>query len=315
MEEVVSGKGDTMITVIGSLNMDLVTYASRLPKIGETIIGKSFKQLPGGKGANQADAIAKLGVAVKMVGCIGKDELGDKLINALQKDGVDTTYVATVKEISTGIAAITVDAEGKNCIIVVPGANSMLAIQKIQKAFKAIEEASVVVAQLEVPIETVKYSLKAAKQLGKTTILNPAPAVKMDDEMLACVDILIPNETELEAISGIKIRTDDDLYTAAQLLIAKGVRELIITLGEKGCIHLNRHGSSTYKAFKVKAVDTTAAGDGFIGALAVAISEGKTLADAIVFATAVGALTVTKEGAQSALPLRTEVEAFIRNLA
>lgn len=304
-----------MITVIGSLNMDLVTYTSRMPKLGETIIGKSFKQLPGGKGANQADAIAKLGLAVKMVGCIGEDDLGNTLVQALRKDGVDTAYVATVKGASTGIAAITVDTEGNNCIIVVPGANNMLTIERMQAAFKAIEEASVVVAQLEVPIETVKYGLKAAKQLGKITILNPAPAVMLEDEMLASVDILIPNETELEAISGMKIRTEDDLYPAAQLLIDKGVRELIITLGDKGCIHINKQGSNTYKAHKVKAVDTTAAGDSFIGALAVAISEGKVLAEAIAFATAAGALTVTKEGAQIALPLRAEVEAFIRNLA
>lgn len=303
-----------MITVIGSLNMDLVTNASRMPKVGETIMGKSFKQVPGGKGANQADAIAKLGSAVKMVGCVGEDELGNMLVQSLQKDGVDVSDVVRVKGISTGIASITVDNDGNNCIIVVAGANDMLDVERIQEAIDAIKEASVVVAQLEVPIETVKYALRAAKQLGKTTILNPAPASELDDEMLASIDILIPNETELEAISGIKVTNDEDIFSAAQLLINKGVRELIVTLGEKGCIHVTGQGSNSYKAHKVKAVDTTAAGDSFIGALAAAISEGKVLKDAIAFATAVGALTVTKEGAQSSLPLRAEVKEFMGNL-
>ncbi len=304
-----------MITVIGSLNVDLVTNTSRMPKVGETIMGKSFKQVPGGKGGNQADAIAKLGSKVKMVGCVGEDELGNMLVQSLQKDGVDVSDIVRAKGVSTGIASITVDNDGNNCIIVVAGANNMLTAERIQKAVNAIKEASVVVAQLEVPIETVKYALKTAKQLGKTTILNPAPAAELDDEMLASIDILIPNETELEAISGIKATNDEDIFSAAQLLINKGVRELIVTLGDKGCIHVTRQGSNTYKAYKVKAVDTTAAGDSFIGALAAAISEGKVLKDAIAFATAVGALTVTKEGAQSSLPLRAEVEEFIGNLA
>ncbi len=295
--------------------MDLVTYASRMPKMGETIIGKSFMQIPGGKGANQADAIAKLGLAVKMVGCVGADELGNTLIHSLRNDGVDTSSVSVADGVSTGIAAITVDTEGNNCIIVVPGANDMLTVERLRAVRNAIEEASVVVAQLEVPIETVKSGLRMARRLGKTTILNPAPAAVLDDDMLENVDVLIPNETELEAVSGMKIRTDDDVLAAAQLLIEKGVRELIVTLGEKGCIHINKQGFSSHKAHKVRAVDTTAAGDSFTGALAVAISEGKEMADAIAFATAVGALTVMKEGAQSSLPLRTEVEAFIRNMA
>lgn len=304
-----------MITVIGSLNVDLVTNTLRMPKVGETILGKSFKQVPGGKGGNQADAIAKLGSAVKMIGCVGEDELGNMLVQSLQKDGVDISGIAKVKGVSTGIASITVDNDGNNCIIVVAGANNMLTVERIQEVDSAIREASVVVAQLEVPIETVKYALRAAKHLGKTTILNPAPAAQLDDEMLASIDILIPNETELEAISGVKITDYDDIFSAARQLIDKGVRELIVTLGEKGCIHVDRKGFDIYKAYKVKAVDSTAAGDSFIGALAAAISEGKMLEDAIAFATAVGALTVTKEGAQSSLPLRAEVVDFMKNQA
>jgi ribokinase len=301
-----------MITVVGSLNMDLVTYTSRMPAAGETIIGKSFRQIPGGKGANQADAIAKLGAEVKMIGCVGCDGMGTALLDSLRNDGVDVTMVKRVDGISTGIASITVDSSGSNSIIVVPGANGRLSIEDLQASLEAIENSEIVVAQLEVPIETVRFAIKTAKQLGKLTILNPAPATELEDEFLSNVDILVPNETELELLSGIRIHNEAELERAAQLLINKGVQELIVTLGSKGCVHLNKSGSKAYPAYKVDAIDTTAAGDSFIGALAAAISEGKTLEEAIRFATAVGALTVTKEGAQSSLPFRKEVEAFIR---
>jgi ribokinase len=301
-----------MITVVGSLNMDLVTYTGRMPVTGETIMGKSFRQIPGGKGANQADAIAKLGAKVKMIGCVGCDDMGNTLLEALQNDGVDVAMVKRVEGISTGIASITVDASGNNCIIVVPGANYKLSIGDLEASYEVIQNSEVVVAQLEVPIEAVKFAIKTAKQMGKLTILNPAPAIELEDEFLSNVDILVPNDTELELLSGIKVNKVGDLESAAQVLINKGVRGLIVTLGSKGCIHINKSGSKAYPAYKVSAIDTTAAGDSFIGAVAVAISEGKSLEEAISFATAVGALTVTKEGAQSSLPLREEVEAFIR---
>lgn len=300
-----------MIIVVGSLNMDLVTYTGRVPVTGETIIGKSFRQIPGGKGANQADAIAKLGAEVKMIGCVGNDGMGAALLESLRRDGVDVAMVKRVDGVSTGIASITVDASGNNSIIVVPGANGRLSVEDMQASLEAFEDSNIVVAQLEVPTETVKFAIKAAKQLGKLTILNPAPAAELEDELLSKVDILVPNETELELLSGIRIQNEADLERAAGLLIDKGVQELIVTLGSKGCVHFNKSGSKAYPAYKVDAVDTTAAGDSFIGALAAAISEGKTLEEAIRFATAVGALTVTREGAQSSLPLRKEVEAFI----
>ncbi|MHB1393017.1 MAG: ribokinase [Clostridia bacterium] len=301
-----------MIAVVGSLNMDLVTYTARMPVTGETIMGKNFRQIPGGKGANQADAIAKLGAEVKMIGCVGYDDMGNTLLEALQNDGVDVARVKRVDGISTGIASITVDASGNNCIIVVPGANHKLSIEDLQASYEVIQNSEVVVAQLEVPIETVKFAIKTAKQMGKLTILNPAPAIELEDEFLSNVDILVPNDTELELLSGIQVNKVGDLESAAQILINKGVRELIVTLGSKGCIHINKSGSKAYPAYKVNAIDTTAAGDSFIGALSAAISEGKSFEEAIGFAMAVGALTVTKEGAQSSLPLREEVEAFIR---
>jgi ribokinase len=293
--------------------MDLVTYTSRMPVIGETIMGKSFKQVPGGKGANQADTIAKLGAKVRMVGCVGCDDMGSTLLESLKNDGVDISMVKMVADIATGIASITVDSGGNNSIIVVPGANNMLSPSDIDKSIDVIKDSNVVVAQLEVPIGTVCYVMKTAKQMGKLTILNPAPATELEDELLADVDILIPNDTELEILSGIKVKDEADILRAAQVLLGKGVRELIITLGSKGCMHVNKAGSKIYPANEVTAVDTTAAGDSFIGAVSVAMNEGKSFEEAIYFATAVGALTVTKEGAQSSLPLICEVETFINN--
>ena len=301
-----------MITVIGSLNMDLVTYTGRMPVTGETIMGRSFKQVPGGKGANQADAIAKLGASVRMIGCVGKDSMGQTLLTSLQKDGVDISMVKEAEGVPTGIASFTVDADANNCIIVVAGANNMLTTEALQEVQAAIETSEVVVAQLEVPLETVKFGLKKAKELGKLTILNPAPAVPLEDDFLANVDILVPNDTELELLSNIQVRSEADLQKAAQVLMDKGIRELIVTLGSKGCVHITPAGLKEYPAYKVTAVDTTAAGDSFIGAISVALSEGKSMEDAILFATAVGALTVTREGAQSSLPLRAEVENFIK---
>jgi ribokinase len=303
-----------MITVVGSLNMDLVTYTGRMPVKGETIIGKSFRQIPGGKGANQADAIAKLGAKVSMIGSVGSDDMGNTLLESLKNDGVDIAGVKKVKDVATGIASITVDSEGSNCIIVVAGANNLLSEADIDAVRETIKSSYAVVAQLEVPIATVNYSMKLAKQLGKLTILNPAPAAELSEELLANVDILVPNDTELELISGIKIKEQEDIEKAAKALMDKGVKELIVTLGNKGCMHINQAGIKSYPAYKVEAVDTTAAGDSFIGGLAVALSEGKSMEEAICFATAVGALAVTKEGAQSSLPLRSEVEAFIKTL-
>jgi ribokinase len=300
-----------MITVIGSLNMDLVTYVVRLPKTGETIIGKDFKQMPGGKGANQAAAIAKLGVSVRMLGGVGTDAMGEVLLASLQQDGVDISQIEHYEDVSTGIATITVDDDGANCIVVTPGANYRFVAENVQNIKEAIDDSKIIVTQLEIPLETVRYSLKLAKKLGKTTILNPAPVCAMDDALLSDVDILIPNETELELLSGDPLHTEAEIIAAARKLINRGVKEVIVTLGAKGCIYVNFEDSQSFEAYKVDAVDTTAAGDSFIGGLAVALGEGKTIEEAISFAMAVAALTVTKKGAQSSLPYRDEVEEFL----
>jgi ribokinase len=302
-----------VITVIGSLNMDLVTYVTRLPQSGETIIGKDFKQAPGGKGANQADTIAKLGVPVRMLGAVGADAMGKTLLTTLHKDGVDILQIERFTDISTGIATIIVDSAGNNCIVVTPGANYRFFAEHVNNLQKAVADSQIIVTQLEIPLATVCYSLELAKKLGKTTILNPAPACELDDALLAYVDILIPNETELELLSGASLQTEGDIITAARRLINRGVKEVIVTWGEQGCIYVNSEGFRSFEAYQVAAVDTTAAGDSFIGGLAVALSERKTIEEAILFAMAVAALTVTKKGAQSSLPYRHDVEELLNS--
>lgn len=297
------------ICVIGSLNMDLVVNVDTMPKPGQTIIGSNFKEVPGGKGANQAVAMARLNGNVSMIGKVGEDGFGQTLINSLKNDKVDTTYIKTTNG-ATGVALITVDKNAQNSIVVSPGANFEVKEEDIDNNIKAIENSDIVVLQLETPLNTIKYALNKAKELNKYTILNPAPAVKLDDEIIKNVDLLTPNETELEIISGVSIETEEDIQKAAQIMIEKGVKELIVTLGSKGSLYINKEKSMFKKAYKVEAVDTTAAGDSYTGALAVALSQDKSIEDAMDFASKVGALSVLKEGAQSSLPTLEDVENF-----
>ena len=300
-----------MIAVIGSLNMDLVTTSERTPRQGETVIGRDFKKIPGGKGANQADTIAKLGGKVSMIGCVGNDEFGGLLIESLKVDGVEIDNISTTEKACTGIASISVDKDGNNSIIVVPGANYMLTYFEIEKAISTIERASIVINQLEVPIETVCESLKLAKQLKKYTILNPAPAVKLSDEIYKNTDLITPNETELEVLCDISTDSNENIVRGARVLIERGVGSVIVTLGEKGCMYVTKDSSKSFSPYKVAAIDTTAAGDSFTAALALALDEGKNMEQAIDFAMATAGVTVTREGAQSSLPSRAEVEALI----
>ena len=297
------------ICVIGSLNMDLVVNVDTMPKPGQTIIGSNFKDVPGGKGANQAVAMARLNGNVSMIGKVGEDGFGQTLINSLKNDKVDTTYIQTAKG-ATGVALITVDKNAQNSIVVSPGANFEVKEDDIDNNIEAIKNSDIVVLQLETPLNTIKYALNKAKELNKYTILNPAPAVKLDDEIIKNVDLLTPNETELEIISGVSIETEEDIQKAAQIMIEKGVKELIVTLGSKGSLYINKEKSMFKKAYKVEAVDTTAAGDSYTGALAVALSQDKNIEDAMDFASKVGALSVLKEGAQSSLPTLEDVKNF-----
>ena len=297
------------ICVIGSLNMDLVVNVDKMPKPGQTIIGSNFKEVPGGKGANQAVAMARLNGNVYIIGKVGEDGFGQTLINALKNDKVDTTYIKTTKG-ATGVALITVDNNAQNSIVVSPGANFEVKEEDIDNNIEAIKNSDIVVLQLETPLNTIKYALKKSKELNKYTILNPAPALKLDDEIIKNVDLLTPNETELEIISGVSIETEEDIQKAAQIMIEKGVKELIVTLGSKGSLYINKEKSIFKKAYKVQAVDTTAAGDSYTAALAVALSKDKNIEEAMDFASKVGALSVLKEGAQSSLPTLEDVENF-----
>jgi ribokinase len=298
------------ILVIGSLNMDLVTVTNRMPIVGETIIGKRFDQIPGGKGANQAASMARLNGDITMIGRVGEDLFGEALIESLKSDGVNVKYIKKDKELSTGIATITVDDDGNNSIIVIPGANYGVGRYDIDENINLFNESKIVLSQLEIPIDTVEYSMKIAKEKDNYTILNPAPAKELSDDLIKNIDLLTPNETELEIISGIKINNFDDVIRASKLLIDKGVKELIVTLGREGSLYINKNSEKKFNAYKVNAVDTTAAGDSFNGGIAVSIMEGKSMYEAIDFASKVGALTVTREGAQSSLPYRDDVDNF-----
>ncbi|MGL5312222.1 MAG: ribokinase [Peptostreptococcaceae bacterium] len=297
------------ICVIGSLNMDLVVKVDTMPKAGQTLIGSNFKEVPGGKGANQAVAMARLGGDVSMIGKVGNDGFGETLINALKNDNVNTKYIG-IEEGPTGVALITVDKNAENSIVVAPGANFKVQASDIDSNIDAINNSDIVVVQLETPLDTIKYALQKAKEAGKYTILNPAPAVVLEDTIIENVDLLTPNETELEILSGVEINNEEDINRAAQILIEKGVRELIVTLGSKGSLYINREKSMFKKAYKVDAVDTTAAGDSYTGALSVAFANGKDVVEAMDFASKVGALSVMKEGAQSSLPTLKDVENF-----
>ena len=297
------------ICVIGSLNMDLVVNVESMPKKGQTLIGSDFKEVPGGKGANQAVAMARLGGDITMIGKVGKDGFGETLINQLKKDNINTDYVNR-EDCSSGVAMITVDKNAENSIVVAPGANFRVLEEDIDKCINAINKSDIVVLQLETPINTIKYALEKSKELGKYTILNPAPAVKLEDDIIKNVDLLTPNETELEILSGVKIESEEDIEKAANVMIEKGVKQLIVTLGSKGSLYIDKDNTKFKKSYKVKAIDTTAAGDSYTGALAVAFAKDKEIDEAMDFASKVGALAVTKEGAQSSLPTIEEVENF-----
>lgn len=297
------------IVVVGSINMDLVTICERAPRAGETLLGKKFMQIPGGKGANQAVALGKLNSSIFMLGKVGKEGMGDILLNSMEKNGVDISNVEYCDE-ATGIAKIIVEDNGQNRILVVPGANYEVDTFYIDKHLDVIKNSDILVTQLEIPIETVRYSLKKAKELGKITILNPAPAVKLDEEIILNSDYIIPNETELEILSGIAVTDEKSLVEAATILLDKGVKGLIVTLGSQGCMFINKTERKKFSAYKVKAIDTTAAGDSFIGGFINGLANGLSFDEAINRGTKVAAIAVTRFGAQTSIPNFDEVINF-----
>ncbi len=299
----------SMVTVVGSMNMDLVVNTDEIPRIGETILGKELLQIPGGKGANQGVAIAKLNNNITFLGKVGKDGFGDELLKSMGDAGVNIEHIER-EDISTGIAVINVDKEGNNNIVVIPGANGRVDSEYLNRHISAFEDADVIVFQLEIPLETVKEGLRISKSLGKKTILNPAPAMDLDDEIIENVDILIPNEHELGRLSNIEIDDDDSIIRAANVLFEKGIEEIIVTLGSRGVLHIDNNGHKFFKAYKVKAVDTTAAGDSFIGGFVSSYMEDKDMERAIDMGQKTAALAIQRIGAQSSLPTREEVQNF-----
>ncbi|ACZ10465.1 Ribokinase [Sebaldella termitidis] len=300
------------ILVIGSLNMDLVVKVEKLPKLGETILGETLYENPGGKGANQAVAAAKLGGNVSMIGKLGKDNYGEQLLLNLKSNNIKTEGIIRCDDI-TGTAVIEVDSKGNNSIVVIPGSNLKLSKEDLDSASDLIDKADIVILQQEIPMETVEYALELAAEKGKITILNPAPAVKISEKVLAATDFLILNETELEIISGKEsIPETEYIYTINELR-NKGAKNIILTLGEKGGMYTEGEEIKEYKALKVTAVDTTAAGDSFIGAFALKLAENAGVSDALEFAVGVSALTVTRSGAQQSLPTQEELKLFLES--
>lgn len=302
------------VLVIGSLNTDLVVRVNRFPREGETLIGDSFQQFLGGKGANQAVSAARLGAQVAMVGRLGVDGFGDAQIAGLEADGIDTSGILRDPEAPSGIASITVDSTGKNRIIIVPGANMRCGVEDVDAARDRIAEADILLLQLEIPVESVARAIQIAAEVGTPVILNPAPAQAVDPALLANVDYLTPNEVEAEQLTGISVKSPVDAGRAAAQLLSYGVGGVVITLGERGAVVVEKGGAAPVlmPAFSVDAVDTVAAGDAFNGALAVCLAQGAPLVEAARYAAAVAAIAVTRPGAQASLPYRSEVEAFLR---
>ncbi|WP_275332171.1 ribokinase [Nodosilinea sp. PGN35] len=299
------------IHVFGSLNMDLVCRTPRLPQSGETVLGTDFATLPGGKGANQAVAAARLGVATTMVGRVGNDAFGRQLVQELQGAGVDTSGVTTAADGPTGVAAIAVDEVGHNTIVVVPGANGGVGDEEVKRLTDGLGPGDLVLLQFEVPLPTVMAAAQAAHAQGATVIVDPAPAHDhLPPEFFKTVNILTPNQTEASQLTGLAVSDVATAQAAAGQLVRRGVAVAIVKLGEQGAVVADGGGSFHQPPLPVKAIDTVAAGDAFNGGLAVALAEGRALKEAVAFANAVAAASVMVSGAQASMPTRSRVAAL-----
>ncbi|TLV03324.1 ribokinase [Dyadobacter luticola] len=299
-----------MIYVVGSSNTDMVVKSERLPGKGETVIGDKFLMNPGGKGANQAVSAARVGGTVNFVCKVGNDLFGKQAIQQFGIEKIHTGYITIDDVWSSGVALINVDANGENCISVAPGANNYLSKDDVSPALEQIGDEDILLIQLEIPLETVVFSVTEAARNNARIILNPAPATTLPDHIYRNLFLITPNETEAELLTGVKVTDEISASEAADWLLTKGCENVIITLGSKGAFLRNKIEKRLIASPKVTAIDTTAAGDCFNGALAVAISEGKDLVEAVSFACKAAALSVARMGAQGSLPTRHEVDAF-----
>jgi ribokinase len=298
--------------VLGSMNMDLVTRVARFPRPGETLTGTSFQIFPGGKGANQAVALARLGAKVSLVAARGRDVLGDQYEQVLVREDIDKDSVAVVAGVSTGTATIVVDADGENFVLIVPGANASVTPEFVEDRLATLKDASTLLLQLEIPLESVTRGAQLAKQAGARVILDPAPARDLPEALLREVDILTPNETEAQQLTGIDTKDETGIRRAAETLLERGVGCVVVKAGGRGAFVCGPEGFTHVPGFAVHAVDTVAAGDSFNAGLAYALAEGFEMIDAVRFANAVAGLSTTKEGAQSAMPSLAETEALMR---
>jgi ribokinase len=299
------------IIVIGSLNMDLVALSPRIPQPGETILGHEFRTAPGGKGANQAVAAARLGGRVSMVGRVGADDFGDALLENLRANRVAREQVLRDAEAATGVAIIVVDDRGENSIVVLSGANMRLTPEDVIAAEPVIARSGIMLLQLESPLDAVMQAATLGRKHGVTVALNPAPARELPRDLLALVDVMIPNETETAMLTGAPVADEADMLAAAAELRARGVGSVILTLGEQGAFVVHDDIARLVPAFEVEPVDTTAAGDAFVGGFAVALAEGRPMLEAVRWGNAAGALAATGLGAQPSLPHRSAVESLL----
>ncbi len=305
-----SGTGTPVIVVLGGINMDLVGTTEEMPAPGETVFGQSFHTAPGGKGANQAVAAARLGAQVRMVGRVGLDEFGPVLLDGLRREGIDVSGVATDPDNSSGIAMILLDGQKENYIIAIYGANLASDHEQIKAVESALGGADVLLMQLETPLEVATEAAKMAKGRGVRVVWDPAPALEMGRDAYALCDVLTPNQSEAEYLSGIPVTDPDSARNAAKKLVGEGVSACVVTMAEGGAYYAARDDEGFIPAYDVETTDTVAAGDAFSAALGVALAEGRSLNEAIRYASAAGALAVTKRGAQEAMPYRREVDAL-----
>ncbi len=298
------------LCVVGSVNIDLTFHTTRLPLPGETLTGRSFHFGFGGKGGNQAVQAARLGARVKLVACIGRDAFVEQTLKHYREEGIDTSHLRIDEAGHSGVAAIVVDDSAQNCILVVPGANAALSTADVRRAAEAIASSALLLCQLEVPIETTLHAFRVARAAGVRTVLNPAPAAAVPDELLRLTDLCIPNETEMHILSGRPVTTLEEAEAAAQVLRTRGPGTVIVTLGSRGALLVNATTTLHVAPPRVNAVDTSGAGDSFIGALAASWAERLSLEEAMRRASMIAALSVTRVGTQSAFPRKAEVDRF-----